>query len=159
MRPPRFVPEPYPPDARFVVDQVGGQVWHRVFHRVLYADTDRSGVVYHANYLRYFELGRASLMRDVGYPYATVEDSGHVYPIVELGLSFVQPLHYDDGMWVNTRPAALEKVRVTFDYVVTTDTDGRVVCRGFTRHCALNRKGQPTAVDPLTVKMWESFPR
>ncbi|MBM4319646.1 MAG: acyl-CoA thioesterase [Deltaproteobacteria bacterium] len=159
MRPQPFEPEPLAGDERFVRDGVGGLVWHRVFSRVLYADTDRSGVVYHANYLRYFELGRASLMRDVGYPYATVERNGHVYPIVDLGITFAWPLHYDDGLWVHTRPAELHKVRVTFDYLISAAADGKTICKGFTRHCALNRNGRPVAVDPLTVSMWESFPR
>ena len=53
--------------------------------RTLYADTDRSTVVYHANYLRYFEFGRASLMRDAAYPYREIEESGYVYPIIDLG--------------------------------------------------------------------------
>lgn len=159
MKPRPFKPERVRDDDRFVLDTVGRQVWHRVQHRVLYADTDRSGVVYHANYLRYFELGRATLMRDVGYPYATVEEAGHVYPIVDLGLQFIRPLHYDDAMWVNTRPATIDKVRVAFDYLITAVADGALICKGFTLHCALNRKGVPTAVDPLTVRMWESFPR
>ncbi len=52
--------------------------------RMLYADTDRSNVVYHANYLRYFEFGRTSLMREADYPYKEIEAKGYVYPIVDL---------------------------------------------------------------------------
>ncbi len=159
MRPEPFKPEASDEQAAFVRDSHGGLVWHRVFHRPLYADTDRSQVVYHANYLRYFELGRASLMREVGYPYREVEDSGYVYPIVNLGISYHHPLYYDDPMWVHTRPAKLEKVKILFDYVITNAETGRLVCRGFTEHCALNARGTVVAVDPKTVTMWESFPK
>jgi acyl-CoA thioester hydrolase len=159
MRPTEFRPRVRPDDERYVVDEATGTTWHRVFHRALYADTDRSSVVYHANYLRYFELGRTSVMRDVGYPYKQVEDSGIVYPVIELGMTFHRPLHYDSPMWIHTRPSQLERVRVSFEYVVTHAETGELVCKGFTRHCALNRKGVPVAVDPITVDCWKSFPK
>lgn len=145
-------------DERFVRDETSGEIYHRVFNRVLYADTDRSGVVYHANHLRYFEMGRASLMRDLGYPYAQVEDSGYVYPIVDLGLKYYNPLIYDSPMWIHTRPAGLERVRVRFEYVILHADGGELVCKGYTLHCALNEKRKPTAVDPITVKTWKAFP-
>ncbi len=158
MRPAPFTPEPCE-DPRFWRDPRTGAVWHRAFYRTLYADTDRSGVVYHANYLRYFEFGRASLMRDVGFPYAQVEDEGFVYPIVDMGLQFRSPLRYDSPMWVHTRPATLERVRLRFDYIITHADCGTLACLGHTTHCALGPKGLPVAVDPTTCRMWETFPR
>ena len=109
MKPKPFRPEPFDGAPNYVRDDSGGQVWHRCHTRVLYADTDRSQVVYHGNYLRYFEFGRASLMRDAGYPYKAVEENGFVYPIIEIGLKYFSPLHYDDPIWVNTRPAEITK--------------------------------------------------
>jgi acyl-CoA thioester hydrolase len=158
MQPAAFVPEPQS-DDRFVRDRTSGHVYHRTRHRVLYADTDRSGVVYHANYFRYFEQGRASVMRDLGYPYAEVEASGYVYPIVELGLRYFHPLVYDDEMWIHTRPTDLERVRVKFEYVITHATGGERICTGFTQHCAANERGVPVAVDPVTINAWKTFPR
>src|SRR3974377_1402066 len=64
LKPKPFKPELLDSDERYVRDQTTGLVWHRCLNRTLYADTDRSSVVYHSNYLRYFEFGRASLMRD-----------------------------------------------------------------------------------------------
>jgi len=158
MKPKPFLPEPLPADARFVRDRTTGLVWHRCPNRTLYADTDRSAVVYHSNYLRYFEMGRASLMRDAAYPYREIEESGFVYPVIDLGVQFFQPLRYDDPMWIHTRPGELERVRLRFDYVITHAETGLLVCRGFTRHCALNRAGRPVAVDPKTVHLWKNFP-
>jgi len=158
MRPRPFVPEIVNADERFVRDKNSNMVWHRVMHRSLYADTDRSAVVYHANYLRYFELGRASLMRDTGFSYRSIEESGYIYPIIELGITFHQPLYYDDPMWVHTRPAQLERVKITIEYVITTIDTYAIVCKGFTTHCALNSKKMPTAIDPHTRAMWEAFP-
>lgn len=158
MRPKPFKPEIYNHDGRYVQDRATGLVWHRCQHRTLYADTDRSSVVYHANYLRYFEFGRASLMRDAAYPYREIEESGFVYPIIDMGITFFKPLYYDDLIWIHSRPSDLERVRLRFDYVVTHAEGGQIICRGYTQHCALNAAGKPVAVDAKTVHLWKHFP-
>ena len=157
MRPRPFEPVVEAPDSAYVTDRASGQRWHRTHARTLYADTDRSSVVYHSNYLRYFEMGRAALMREVGFPYREVEESGFVYPIVDLAVAFHHPLRYDDPMWIHTRPVDLERVKVTFNYTITHGDTGALVCTGHTRHCALNREGKVTGVDPHTLEMWNAF--
>ena len=159
MKPKPFRPETLNGQPNYVRDRSDGRVWHRCDTRVLYADTDRSQVVYHGNYLRYFEFGRASLMRDAGYPYKEVEDSGFVYPIIEIGLKYVSPLRYDDPIWVNTRPADLERVRLSFDYVITHQETEEMICTGTTRHCATNTAGVPVGIDDRTLHLWQTFPR
>jgi acyl-CoA thioester hydrolase len=159
VRPKPFITESYDGQMPFVRDTLSGLVWHRCESRTLYADTDRSQVVYHAHYLRYFEFGRASLMRDVAYPYKEVEQSGFVYPIIKVDIDYFRPLYYDDMMCIHTRPAQLERVRLQFDYVITHGQTGDIVCRGFTRHCATNTVGTPVEIDPKTVRLWEIFPR
>lgn len=158
MKPKPFAPEICGNDEKYIRDLTTGLIWHRSGQRTLYADTDRSDVVYHSNYLRYFEFGRTSLMRDVAYSYKEIEESGYVYPIIDLGISFYQPLFYDDLMYIYTRPVRLERVRLQFDYVITQAAKGHLVCVGYTRHCALNAAGRPVAVDPKTVKLWQTFP-
>jgi len=161
MRPKPFCPEPLDGDGveAYVRDRTTGLVWHRCHLRTLYADTDRSQVVYHSNYLRYFEFGRASLMRDAGYTYKEVEASGFVYPIIATALEYFSPLGYDDAMWVHTRPSALERVKVQFDYVITHVEGGALACTGFTRHCAVNARGIPVGIDEKTLHLWARFPR
>ena len=97
-------------------------------------------------------------MRDVAYSYKEIEQSGYVYPIIDLGISFYQPLYYDDLMYIHTRPVNLERVRLQFDYLITHAEKGHIICKGFTKHCALNLSGNPVAVDPKTVQLWKSFP-
>ena len=158
LRPPEFSPTPYPPDARYVRDGKSGLVWHRVGQRVLFADTDRSGAVYHAHYLRFFELGRASLLRDAGFPLRALEAEGYAYPIFQLGLDYFRPLGYDDPMWIYTRFRALGRVTVDFDYRIAHAESGAIMCGGFTRHCATNRRNVPVAVNPVTVRVFHAFP-
>lgn len=158
MRPKPFTPQNLNGDGPYVKDTTGGAVWHRCAMRTLYADTDRSQVVYHANYLRYFEYGRASLMREAAYPYREIEDSGYTYPIIATGLDYFRPLYYDDAMFIHTRPGVLERVKLQFDYVITHADSGDIVCTGFTRHCAVNASGIPVGIDEKTVHLWEIFP-
>jgi acyl-CoA thioester hydrolase len=158
VKPKPFIPEPCDGLAAYVRDKTSGLVWHRCNMRTLYADTDRSQVVYHAHYLRYFEFGRASLMREAAYPYREIEQSGYVYPIIKVGIDYFRPLYYDDPMYIHTRPADRERVRLQFDYVITHAESGDIVCKGFTRHCATNATGTPVEIDSKTVRLWEIFP-
>jgi len=104
------------------------------------------------------QIGRSSLMRDTAYPYIEVEESGYLYPIIETGIKYYSSLHYDDSMWIHTRPAELERVRVRFDYIITHDSTNDVICSGFTRHCATNLSGIPVGIDDKTLLLWENFP-
>jgi acyl-CoA thioester hydrolase len=159
VRPKPFVPQALNGDDTYVRDRTSGLVWHRCSLRTLYADTDRSDVVYHANYLRYFEFGRASLMRDAAYAYREIEESGYIYPIISTGIDYFRPLRYDDLMHIHTRPGDLQRVKLQFDYVITHTAGGDIVCTGFTRHCAVNSKGTPVAIDDKTLHLWENFPK
>jgi acyl-CoA thioester hydrolase len=159
VRPKPFIPEAFASDGHYVRDQTGGLVWHCSRMRPLYADTDRSQVVYHANFLRYFEFGRASLMRDAAYPYKEIEDSGTIYPIIQIGVDYYSPVYYDDLLCIYTRPALIERVRLRFDYVITHEQTRDIACQGFTRHCAVNGKGVPVEVDPKTAHLWKIFPQ
>ncbi len=159
MRPKPFIPEPVPGHPAHKKDKNSGLVWHRSEMRTLYVDTDRSQVVYHANYLKYFEYGRAELMRGANYPYKQIEESGYVYPIIKIELNYYTPLFYDDLMFIHTRPAKLELVKLQFDYLITRAEDGEIICTGFTRHCAVNSASIPVEIDDKTIKLWESFPQ
>jgi len=159
VKPKPFVPQPYDADSRYVRDKTRGTVWHHCELRTLYADTDRSQVVYHANYLRYFEHGRASLMRDAAYTYKQIEESGYVYPIIKVEIDYYRPLYYDDAMVIYTRPSVLERVRLQFDYVITHQDSGDLVVKGLTRHCAINSSATPVEVDKKTAHLWQVFPK
>jgi acyl-CoA thioester hydrolase len=98
------------------------------------------------------------LLRDAGFPLRQVEANGFVYPIFQLGLDYFRPLDYDDPMWIHTRFRELRPVTIDFDYLITHAETGVVLCRGFTRHCATNRKGRPVAVDPSPSGSSTTFP-
>jgi acyl-CoA thioester hydrolase len=157
MRPLPFIPKILDPPC-YVQDRRSGTTWHRCEMRTLYVDTDRSQVVYHANYLKYFEFGRASLMREANYPYKKIEESGYIYPIIKTELSYYSPLFYDDLMYIHTRPGKIEMVKLQFEYLITKAETGEICCTGFTRHCAVNSKNIPVEIDAKTMKLWNEFP-
>jgi len=157
MRPKPFIPESLE-NPCYVRDTNSGIIWHRSELRTLYVDTDRSQAVYHANYLKYFEFGRASLMREADYPYKKIEESGYVYPIIKTELNYYSPLFYDDLIYIHTRPAKIEMVKVQFDYVITKADSGEISSTGYTRHCAVNGNGLPVEIDQKTINLWKNFP-
>ncbi|MDR2861780.1 MAG: hypothetical protein LBV07_04460, partial [Syntrophobacterales bacterium] len=84
--------------------------------------------------------------------------SGYVYPIIDLAVTFFSPLHYDDPMFIHTRPANMERIKLQFDYIITHAESEIIICKGFTKHCALNSRRIPTAIDARTRTLWQSFP-
>jgi acyl-CoA thioester hydrolase len=159
LRPKSIDLEPHGSNQSYFRDRNTNLVWHAARTRVLYADTDCSGAVYHSNHLKYFELGRADLMRGAGHPYRQVEAEGYVYPIIRCGVNYYQTLNYDDPLVILTRPGRMERVRVSFDYVILKEGQNAPSADGFTTHCALNARKTPVAVDERTRRIWSEFPR
>lgn len=109
--------------------------------RVLYADTDRMGVVYHGNYFRWFEAGRANYMRRRGTRYSAIERDGIFLPIVEAHAEYAKPAVYDDVLTVAAWISDIGRAQLKFSYSISRDGDELV--RGYTRHAAVNGEGKP----------------
>ena len=117
--------------------------------RVLYADTDRMGVVYHATYLRWFEAGRAAYMRRRGSSYLAVEQSGVMLPVIEANAVYLKPARYDDVLQVTARLGEIGRAQLRFEYEISKD--GVPLVRGFTRHAATTADGRPTRL-PASIR-------
>jgi acyl-CoA thioester hydrolase len=92
--------------------------------RVRYAETDQMGVVYHANYLVWCEIGRTELMRTLGFAYADVEASGIRLAVADVAIRYGQAARYDDAIVVRTRVAAAQSRTITFAYEVLREAHG-----------------------------------
>lgn len=110
------------------------------FLRVRYVETDRMGIVYHANYAVWFEIGRTELCRQAGVVYRDLEESGFLLVVAELGVRYASPAQYDDELVVRTCVAELGSRTVRFDYEVARVADGVRLASGFTRHVFLDAK-------------------
>jgi acyl-CoA thioester hydrolase len=101
------------------------------------------GVVYYANYLVWFEVGRTDWLRDAGWTYRELESAGISLPVIEAHCEYRQPARYDDAIEVDTRATLLSPVRVRFDYEVRRAGDPAPLATGYTVHAPLDRSGKP----------------
>ena len=105
--------------------------------RVIYGDTDQMGVVYYANYFRYFEFGRSEYFRALGGSYAQLERGGALLPVVEASCHYKASARYDDMVLIRTRIDELGRASVTFGYEVVREVDGALLCTGKTVHACV----------------------
>lgn len=111
--------------------------------RVIYGDTDQMGVVYYANYLRYFEFARSELLRAHGRSYVEMEAEGLSLPVVEATCRYVAPARYEDVLLVGIEVPVVTRVTLTFRYQVTREGESAVLCTGSTLHACLGKNGRP----------------
>jgi acyl-CoA thioester hydrolase len=109
--------------------------------RVRYAETDRMGVVYYANYFVWFEIGRTDWLRETGHSYRAMEDQGVQLPVIEAHCEYRRAAKYDDELEIRTQAALLTPVRIRFDYEIVRGDETLVT--GHTIHAALDPRGRP----------------
>ena len=126
--------------------------WHETKIRVRYKDTDRMGVVYYGNYLTYFEIGRAELMRDLGFPYSTFESDGYILVVIEANAKYHSNVGYDTLVTVKTKITDLRLVRVSFKYEIVDEQYGLLVS-GYTVHACINSNSKPMKIPPELRKI------
>jgi len=117
--------------------------------RVRYAETDQMRVVYHANYLVWFEVGRVELLRQLGFDYRRMEIEQDVaVVVVEARVRFKAPARYDDVLTIRTRVTHLRRFVLHFGYEVVRATDGALLATGETIHVITNSKMEKRTLPP-----------
>ncbi|HXG55358.1 MAG TPA: thioesterase family protein [Vicinamibacterales bacterium] len=116
---------------------------HSVTHlRVRYAETDKMGVVYYANYLVWFEVARTDLLRSLGWSYREMEAAGISLPVIEAHCEYRRPARYDDEIEVRTEGQMLSPVRMQFTYMIVRREDESTAASGHTVHAAVTPAGR-----------------
>ena len=110
--------------------------------RVIYGDTDAAGIVYYGHYLRWFEVGRAELMRRKGFSYRETMEQGVLLPVIEAGASYHASARYDDVLRILAEIREIRGVRLAFGYRIERD-DGTLLVTGHTVHAFTGRDGKP----------------
>jgi acyl-CoA thioester hydrolase len=129
----------------------------RIEITVRYAETDMMGVVYHGNYLPWFEVGRTTLLKECGLPYRELEAQGYLLPVIEVGTKYFRPAVYDDTVTVITRLNERPLLRIRLDYEVRRGDE--LLVTGFTIHGFINKSGEPVRPPAhFTEKMRALFP-
>ncbi|RZU40504.1 acyl-CoA thioesterase [Edaphobacter modestus] len=109
--------------------------------RVRYAETDQMGVVYHANYLVWFEIGRVDFIRGLGMDYRSMErEDGLGIAVVDVSARYKAPARYDDELRIETRLVAARGAVIKFGYKVMRNSDDVVLCEGETVHVVVDRE-------------------
>lgn len=118
--------------------------YHDAAVRVRYAETDQMGVVYHANYLVWFEVGRVELIRALGIEYKDMEvrDDCHIV-VAEAHCRYLHPARYDERLRVRTRIAEAKNRTIRFSYEIFRDHDNRLLAAGETVHVICGSNGRP----------------
>lgn len=105
-----------------------------VRHKVNFYDTDAMAVVHHANYIRWFEIGRVEFLRAAGITLNQLMDDGYVFPITEVNAKYINSAVFDDELIIETTPVALTKVKMEFSYRILRAKDETVLVTGFTQN-------------------------
>ena len=113
--------------------------------RVYYSDTDHGGVVYYANYLKWFEIGRTELLRQAGFNNAEFERQGLIAPVVEVHCNYKQPAHYNDIIIIKTTVENIGNSSIKFKYEIINKKNNNILAEGYTVNVFVNmKKGKST---------------
>lgn len=132
------------------------------------------GVVYHANYLNWFEIGRTEMIRQLGFTYRAMEEEGILLPVVDLDIQYKSPAHYDDLVTVFTRITTFTPLRIHYEYEVRRldeeerellvslangagELPGDKLVTGATRHVWVNRSWKPARLDKSVPKLYDAL--
>lgn len=126
--------------------------------RVRYAETDQMGVVYHANYLVWCEVGRTEFIRTLGMSYAEMERRGIGLAVSDLTMRYHAPARYDDMVRVTTTLAAVRSRAITFDYLITRSESGDRLVSAQTTLVALDPSGRPVSLPAEVRALFDRAP-
>ncbi|MDR3621500.1 MAG: thioesterase family protein [Paludisphaera borealis] len=115
--------------------------------RVRYAETDRMGLLHHATYFVYFEIGRTELLRERGITYREVEDAGHFLVIIDIGCKFKKPALYDDLLTLRTTVTRVTHVKIVHSYQLFRD--GELLAEGHSTLACVDRDGKPQGLPEM----------
>ncbi len=124
---------------------------HTTEIKVRYAETDNMGIVYYANYLVWFEVGRTEYLLSQGMDYRDVEKDGLFMAVVEARCVYKAPARYGETVVVSTWPADVRNSSLTFAYKVTRKGEDKVLCEGYTSHVLIDKDLKPKKI-PEKIK-------
>src|SRR6266487_3733197 len=117
--------------------------WHETLLRVRYSETDKMGMVYYANYLIWFEIGRTEFCRARGFSYRDMEESEDAFLVVaESYCRYKAPAYYDDELLIRTHITELRRRSLRFGYEIVRASDGQIISEGETGHVVTDSSGR-----------------
>jgi acyl-CoA thioester hydrolase len=133
--------------------------WHETVVRVRYSETDKMGVVYHANYLVWFEIGRTEFCRARGFSYREMEENENAFLVVaESYCRYKSPAYYDDELLVRTHITEKRRRALRFGYEIIRVADGQVIAEGETGHVVTDGNGRVRSFPDVYNELLSSSP-
>ena len=114
--------------------------------RVRYSETDRMRIVYHANYIVWFEIGRTEFCRAAGFPYREMEEQGVLILVTGVDCRYRRSASYDDEVTIRTRMGDVGSRGLSFFYEIVRSDDGTLLAEGSTRHVFVDGTGRPIRI-------------
>ena len=121
-------------------------------HRVYYSDTDHGGVVYYANYLKWFEIGRTEILRQNGFNYVDFEKQGIIAPVVEVHCNYKQPAKYNDTIIIKTTIENIGNSSIKFNYKIIRKNGNKLLAEGYTVNVFVNTKTMKSTKIPEELR-------
>ncbi|MCR2802565.1 acyl-CoA thioesterase [Paenibacillus soyae] len=144
-------------------------IWRLHPLRVRYQETDQMGVVFHGNYVTWFEIGRTEWIRAAGYDYKSIESNGLLLPVVDLSCQYIAPARYDDTVVICTRIESCTPLRISFQSQVRKVKEenfanaeipfgealpGDLLVEGGTKHVWVNTDWQPARLNKVMPELY-----
>jgi acyl-CoA thioester hydrolase len=120
--------------------------------RVTYADTDAMGIVYHTNYIKWFEIGRTEFFRNMGFAYTNIEAGGYFLPVSEAYCHYISSARYDDVLVVTTELDYIRRVSIKFLYTIMDEHKEREMAEGYTLHAFTDKSGNIVRAPEYLIK-------
>ena len=130
---------------------------HQIQVRVRYSETDQMGVVYHGNYIPYFEIGRVEWLRNKGVSYKKMEESGIGLPIVNMNINYKKSAVYDELLTVHTVFKSQTSVKIEFDCAIYNEAQELLTTAQFLLVFVSLKTGKPTAPPDYILELLKSF--
>ena len=125
--------------------------------KVRYAETDQMGVVYHSNYLIWFEVGRSEYFRAIDCPYVDLEDKGIFFPVIEASCRYRYPARYGDTIVIQTTISKIKPTRIKLEYSLVREKDNKLLAEGYTTHAFVSKEGKPFNISKTHPFIWEKI--
>jgi acyl-CoA thioester hydrolase len=121
--------------------------------RVIYADTDAMGIVYHTNYIKWFEVGRNEFMRQTGIIYTDIEKQGYYLPLTTVHCHYLLPARYDQILIIETHVDYIKRATVKFNCNIRDESQKNVLAEGYTIHACTNREGKVRRIPQIILDL------
>ena len=142
--------------SRFTDTDMSSKVGETTFH-VRYAETDQMGVVHHSVYPIWFEEGRSSFARQLGWSYSRFEQDGFGLAVSEVHVRFMSPAYYDQAVTVRTRVSQVRSRLMRFEYEVLDPQTSQLIVRGSTVHICVNHHRKPVRLPQDWLDFWSAL--